>query len=293
MGVILWNIFKIIGFLVLTLLVLLLGMLLLILFSPICYHVAGNDTEGINGSFDVKWILGVIHAYGIYDKELKFSIKLFGYCIYGADKKQKQKKDMISARSKEVSQKKEQKIQKQELSKQIEQEQLEQQEPEKQQEKQTVKKEPEKQQENRKSKRKKQKQKKVKKSRKKIDEKNKQLITYIFQHKKELLKGIRVFCKRILKGILPKYCYLKATIGTGDPALTGYLLGVAGIAKMKFENLQITGDFTQKIIKDVFLKIKGRIVLGYLFYAVIRLLLIKSVRESIRIVWKGYGDNNG
>ena len=108
-----------------------------------------------------------------------------------------------------------------------------------------------------------------------------------------MLHGTFVFCKRMLKGILPKDICLKATIGTSDPALTGYLLGVAGVAKMKFKNLQITGDFTQKIIKDVFLKVKGRILLGYLFYAVIRLLLIKSVRKSIMIVWKGYGDNNG
>ena len=299
MGVILWNIFKIIGFLLLAILALLLLVVILVLFSPICYYVAGNDTEGMNGSFDVKWILGTIHAYGIYEKgKLEFSLKLFGYCIYGADKKQKQKKDMISIRRKqEAPQTKEQEQPKQEQVEQeqveqekVEQEKIEQQEPKKQQEKQTIKKEPKKQKN---KKKKKQKQKKVKKPRKKIDEKYKQLITYIFQHKKELLHGTFVFCKRMLKGILPKDICLKATIGTSDPALTGYLLGVAGVAKMKFKNLQITGDFTQKIIKDVFLKVKGRILLGYLFYAVIRLLLIKSVRKSIMIVWKGYGDNNG
>ena len=65
MGVILWNIFKIIGFLLLAILALLLLVVILVLFSPICYYVAGNDTEGMNGSFDVKWILGTIHALSI------------------------------------------------------------------------------------------------------------------------------------------------------------------------------------------------------------------------------------
>ncbi len=149
MGVILWNIFKIIGFLLLAILALLLLVVILVLFSPICYYVAGNDTEGMNGSFDVKWILGTIHAYGIYEKgKLEFSLKLFGYCIYGADKKQKQKKDMISIRRKqEAPQTKEQEQPKQEQVEQekieqekVEQEKIEQQEPKKQQEKQTIKK---------------------------------------------------------------------------------------------------------------------------------------------------------
>ncbi len=294
MGVILWNICKIIGLLLFIIFIFLFLMIVLVLFSPICYDVAGNDTEGINGKFDVKWILGVIHAYGVYNKgEMKFSLKLFGYCIYGADKRRKKEKDiMLSVRRKqEAPQKEEYEIQKQEQPEQRQPEQQKEQKQEQNKKRQPKKKS--KEQIKKKKEKRKKKEKKRKEPKKQVEEKYKKLITYIFQHKTELLKGITLFCKRMLKGIFPKHCCLEATIGMGDPALTGYLLGIAGVAKMKFEKLQIVGDFTQKIIKDVFLEIKGRIILGYLFYAVIRLLLIKPVRESIMIVWKGHGDNNG
>ena len=68
------------------------------------------------------------------------------------------------------------------------------------------------------------------------------------ENKKELFQAFGKFCKRILKGVLPKHCYMKATIGTGDPAITGYILAATGAIKMKFaKGLHITGDFTQKI----------------------------------------------
>ena len=109
------------------------------------------------------------------------------------------------------------------------------------------------------------------------------------ENKKELFQAIGKFCKRMLKGVLPKHCYMEATIGTGDPAITGYILAATGAIKMKFaKGLHITGDFTQKIIKDVIVEIKGRILLAYLLYAVMRLLFVKPVRNIIMVLWKGY-----
>jgi len=109
------------------------------------------------------------------------------------------------------------------------------------------------------------------------------------ENKKELFQAFGKFCKRMLKGVLPKHCYMEATIGTGDPAITGYILAATGAIKMKFaKGLHITGDFTQKIIKDVIVEIKGRILLAYLLYAVMRLLFVKPVRNIIMVLWKGY-----
>lgn len=111
--VILLSILKVIGFILLVVLALILVIVLLILFSPICYQLAGIYTEEIGANFDVKWILGVIHIYGdYYNKDMRFSLRLFGYCVYGFDKKQKKNKKkiyteqdtIISARSKQEEQ---------------------------------------------------------------------------------------------------------------------------------------------------------------------------------------------
>ena len=111
--VILLSILKVIGFILLVVLALILVIVLLILFSPICYQLAGNYTEEIEANFDVKWIVGAIHIYGDYhNKDIRFSLRLFGYCVYGSDKKQKKNKKeiyteqdtIISARSKQEEQ---------------------------------------------------------------------------------------------------------------------------------------------------------------------------------------------
>lgn len=337
--VILWNIIKVIGFIVLVVFLLLVLMMLLILFSPICYQIAGNDRECINGKFDVRWILGAIHAYGDYGKEgLRFSLRLFGLCIYGADKKQKKKKEkqkkeeytqedvMLSARSKEqdiAEQKQEEKTEKvveekieketiQKTEQEVEQEQkieqtaqqhsrqklsgIEDIEKENKENKKESKKEKKQKKRAKKVvKSKKTKQKRVKRDKKenKKKEKLKFYANYFWnmEDKKELVQGIVTFCKRMLKGVAPKHCAFKATVGTGDPALTGYVLAAVGALHMKFgKGLQVTGDFTQKVIKDVFLEIKGKIMLGYLLYAVLKLVLLKPVLQTIKVIWKGQGE---
>lgn len=305
MVVILWNILKVIGIVVLAVFAFILLIMCLVLFSPICYQIAGDYTENVSGKFDIKWILGAIHAYGVYDKEgLRFSLRLFGYCIYGADKKQKEYKKskkqeidaenvVLSARSKEQHDLEQNVVEQQEQQKEVQQ-----QEEQKRQEKES-KQENEEQKHSRKKvtdiekesnkKEKKTNKKKVKKKKEKKERKIDKSYFWNMENKKEAFKGIIAFCKRMLKGVLPKHCYLKATVGTGDPALTGYIMAVFGIFKMKFgKGLEITGDFTQRVIKDVFLEIKGKILLGYLLYAVLRLLFVKPVWQTIKVIWKGY-----
>ena len=89
--------------------------------------------------------------------------------------------------------------------------------------------------------------------------------------------------KRLLKGILPGNFFLKATIGTGDPPTTGYLLGLAGILVAKFGNdIQIKGDFTKATVEDIEIRVKGKIVLGRLLWTVLAFGLTKPVRRAIR-----------
>lgn len=72
------------------------------------------------------------------------------------------------------------------------------------------------------------------------------------EDKKQIFKAFGKLLKRLLKGILPGNFFLKATIGTGDPPTTGYLLGLAGILVAKFGNaIQIKGDFTKATVEDI------------------------------------------
>ena len=304
--VILLSILKVIGFILLAVLALIMMILLLILFSPICYQLAGNNTEEIEANFDIKWILGAIHIYGDYhNKDMRFSLRLFGYCIYGADKKRKkdEKEDIyteqdtiISVRSKEEQTEQQQSSEQNILQQNIEIEPKEVLTKQKTTAKEEINKKETKQKHNRKkvsklSNKKKKSKNKQKKEEKTENQKQKLDKNYFLhmENKKELFQAISRLCKRMLKGILPKYCYIKATIGTGDPAITGYILAVAGAIRVRFaKELHITGDFTQKIVKDVVVNIKGKILLAYLLYAMIRLLLVKSVRNIIIVAWKGY-----
>ena len=103
------------------------------------------------------------------------------------------------------------------------------------------------------------------------------------EDKKQIFKAFGKLLKRLLKGILPGNFFLKATIGTGDPPTTGYLLGLAGILVAKFGNdIQIKGDFTKATVEDIEIRVKGKIVLGRLLWAVLAFGLTKPVRRAIR-----------
>ena len=103
------------------------------------------------------------------------------------------------------------------------------------------------------------------------------------EDKKQIFKAFGKLLKRLLKGILPGNFFLKATIGTGDPPTTGYLLGLAGILVTKFGNdIQIKGDFTKATVEDIEIRVKGKIVLGRLLWAVLAFGLTKPVRRAIR-----------
>lgn len=103
------------------------------------------------------------------------------------------------------------------------------------------------------------------------------------EQKKEIGKALAKLLKRLMKGILPGNLFLKATLGTGEPATTGYLLALAGILTAKFGNdIQIKGDFTKITAEDIEVRVKGKIVLGKLLFAVLAFLLTKPVRKAVR-----------
>src|SRR5699024_10774052 len=85
------------------------------------------------------------------------------------------------------------------------------------------------------------------------------------EDKKGIAKALWKFIKRMAKGILPGHLIIKGTFGTGDPVWTGYLLAMAGILKGKFgEELEIQGDFAKATAENIVVRVKGKIVPGYL-----------------------------
>lgn len=104
------------------------------------------------------------------------------------------------------------------------------------------------------------------------------------EDKKEIFKALRKLLKRLMKGILPGNLFIKGTIGTGDPTTTGYVLALAGVLTAKFGNdIQIKGDFTKATAEDMEVRVKGKIVLGKLLWAVLAFGFAKPVRKAI---WK-------
>ena len=108
------------------------------------------------------------------------------------------------------------------------------------------------------------------------------------EDKKGIAKALWKFIKRMAKGILPGHLIIKGTFGTGDPVWTGYLLAIAGILKGKFgEDLEIKGDFAKATAENVVVRVKGKIVPGYLLYSTLAFALEKPVRRLIMTLWKG------
>lgn len=108
------------------------------------------------------------------------------------------------------------------------------------------------------------------------------------EDKKDIAKALWKFIKRMAKGILPGHLIIKGTFGTGDPVWTGYLLAMAGILKGKFgEDLEIKGDFAKATAENVVVRVKGKIVPGYLLYSTLAFALEKPVRRLIMTLWKG------
>lgn len=135
--------------------------------------------------------------------------------------------------------------------------------------------------------------KRKKKEQKNLEDEREQAIPLWKQYmdmpeKKKLMKACIRLIRRMGKGILPKNFYLQGTIGTGDPAYTGCLLAVAGVAKAKFgDNLNIKGNFAAMALDDIVFRVKGRIVIGGILFSLLRFLLTKPVWSYIRVYWKG------
>ena len=304
---ILLGILKWLGIILLALLILILLIVLVVMLSPIRYRLAGEKKEEIGGTFGVSWLFGAVKADGSYtpQEQLKLKVKVLWFTLMGGEEKPEKKK-----KPKKAKQKKEPKKEpKKESVKQPDGQVAEKAEPKKEEPKEEKTEKPKVQHQ-----RMEQKQPKTvrrvqlseieekpptedteiilldededfftgeeKEEKKKIPPIVKEI--WSIEDKKGIFKALGKMLKKLMKGILPGDIFLKATIGTGDPTTTGYVLALAGILTAKFGNdIQVKGDFTKATAEDIEVRVKGKIVLGQLVAAVITFALTKPVRKAI------------
>lgn len=298
---ILLGILKWLGILLLALLILILLLVLVVMFSPIQYRLAGEKKEEISGTFGVSWLFGAVKVDGGYTpaEQLKLQVKVLWFTLMGGEEKPEKK-------TKKTKKKKE-----------PEQEPVKQQEPDLQAAEKVEPKKEEPKEEKPKVKPRRMEEKQPKTVRRvklseieekpptedtemilpneeeifftgeETEEKKEKIPSIVkevwrIEDKKGICKALGKLLKRLMKGILPGDLFVKATVGTGDPATTGYVLALAGILTAKFGNdIQIRGDFTKATAEDIEVRVKGKIVLGKLVWAVLAFVLTKPVRKAI------------
>ena len=301
---ILLGILKWIGIVLLALLVLILLIVLVVMLSPIKYRLEGEKKAELCGSFGVSWLFGAVKVDGGYTpaEQLKLKVKVLWFTLMGGE--EKPKKDKKPKKAKKKKEPKKEPVKEPDL-----------QAAEKTEPKKEEKPAEEKKQEVPKQKMKEPKQAKTVRRVKlsEIEEKpptedteiilleeddtfftgeereeKKEKIPPIvkeawsIEDKKGIFKALGKLLKRLIKGILPGDIFVKATVGTGDPTTTGYVLALAGILTAKFGNdIQISPDFTKATAEDIEVRVKGKIVLGKLVWAALAFALTKPVRKAI------------
>lgn len=301
MKFILLGILKWLGIILLALLILILLIVLVVMLSPIRYRLQGEKKEELCGTFGVSWLFGAVKVDGGYTpaEQLKLKVKVLWFTLMGGEEKPKKekkpkkkkapKKEELKPDIQAAEKKEEPKAEpkKEEAKPKVKQQRMEQKQPK------TVR--------------------RVKLS--EIEEKPPTDDTEIvlldedetfftgeetaekkgkippvvkeiwsIEDKKGIFRALGKLLKRLMKGILPGDIFVKATVGTGDPTTTGYVLALAGMLTAKFGNdIQIKGDFTKAAAEDVEVAVKGRIVLSKLVWAVLAFVLTKPVRKAI---WK-------
>jgi len=303
---ILLGILKWLGIILLALLVLILLLVLVVMLSPIRYRLAGEKKEEISGTFGVSWLFGAVKVDGGYTpaENLKLKVKALWMTLVGGEGKPEKKKKKPKKKTEPKKETKKDPVKQPDLQA------AEKTEPKKEEKpaaekKQEVPKQKMKQPQQPKTVR------RVKLS--EIEEKPPTADTEIvlldedetfftgeetaekkgkippvvkeiwsIEDKKGIFRALGKLLKRLMKGILPGDLFLKATVGTGDPTTTGYVLALAGILTAKFgDDIQISPDFTKATAEDVEVRVKGKIVLGKLVWAVLAFVLTKPVRKAI------------
>lgn len=296
MGVLILNILKIAGLILLFLILFLLLVLFLILFVPIRYRIrAQRDAQTaqeipVDAKIKVTWLLHAVSAAFHYPTEAYLRVKVLGITIFRSDRKKKeaaasvQKPEEKSAE--ETIRKEEEKPPKasdtsgEEKKIDLNPEQASGEAPK--EEKRTIA--------------------GFFSSLFRILRNIKYTILKIYDKIKHIVRNIRYYlaviksetfqraykvCStqivRLLKGILPKKLEGTLRIGTGDPASTGQVMAVYGILyPLLGDNIAITPDFEEQVIEGR-LNIKGKITVFCILKTAWIIYFNKDLRRVIKL----------
>lgn len=283
---------KIIGFLLLGILGLLLGLVLLVLLVPVRYRVDGSYYGKPKGTVRVTWLLHMLSVLVSYEEELQIVLKIFGFRLF------RDKGNLADEAMDEIDEVTEPQWDKTEQTSGEEQEVFEKKltDPMLEEQKKTTKRKsvsPKKQQEAPKK--------------KGLLEKIKCLFESIYDKlrqvgdlRERLLKFIQNpdnqgtgklilrQMKSLLRHVLPQKAMGTVAFGFDDPYTTGQVLSVASILYAWYgDKVSITPVFDESVLEGE-LKLKGRIRIGTILVLGIRILMNKNFRILVKR-WRSKG----
>ncbi len=105
---------------------------------------------------------------------------------------------------------------------------------------------------------------------------------FLGERNKEVIKSILTVLKKMVRHILPRKFRGRVEFGLEDPYVMGQILALLGMLMPLYQDkLEVYPDFEEEKLKGYF-SCKGRIIPGYLFFYVLKLLLDKEVRRVIK-----------
>lgn len=306
--IVLLNILKIIGIILLCILSFILVLLLLILFVPVRYRLKAvrkeQDDAMVHADAKVTWLLHLLSVSFRYPEAAYLKVRVFGIPVYSTEKKEQDKTEQ----DKNEQDKSEQNGQELDRVKADEAKQKD--KTEEKTEEKAVEKQEEKQEELE----------KLLEEKIKEDEEEPTLIRFlkklleklikikytilkICDKIKHIIKNVRYYvaimksncfqrafslCKEevfsLIKSIMPRKLKGIFLIGTGDPASTAQILAVHGMLYPFIGNhITIVPDFENTVIEgDLF--IKGRITVFKILKMAVKVYFNKDVRKVLRLL---------
>ena len=279
------NILKILGIILLFLLLVILLSIIIIFVTPIKYYINFENCKNMNCKIDIFWLFKIVKFYANIDENFNFiyTFKIFNKSFTNKNNYNENydKGVMHSTENNEVKKGKDIEFNEKKEEQEFEENKKDLEETEEHKEKTNIKERSnirrikvsdlENKQNNKKY--------------KNILKKKYEFFNNI-EYKKEILKAVFKLIKRIFKNILPNNIYINMEIGTGDPALTGYVMGIYGISKMFYnDNINVKPCFEELKVKGI-LDMKGKIVLGKFIIDILLFIFTKPVFNLIKIFLK-------
>ncbi|MFW6015454.1 MAG: DUF2953 domain-containing protein [bacterium] len=264
------TILKIIGLILLWFILIVIGLLLIIFFTPIRYRIKGSyDDKTLWGNAKISWLLKILTInIDQINSDTDIAINIFGIRV-NKNKKTNTRNNKNNNEQKNI--KNEEKIDSNERQKDSTKESNNKINISKDEKKKKIKK----------KKKQKKKQKKPKKS-SEWKSKYRDIKKFMFdEDNKKAIKKIYKSIKILVKKIFPKKIRLYLKVGTGDPASTGYLLGMLSfLYALKGKNINIEGNFDEAEIKSDFL-VQGKLYIITFVLTFIKLFLDKNIRRIV------------